>query len=368
MATKDERLKRSIKKASQKFDRVRIERRGDKLSLRATLPPKPGEDKPKQRYLPTGKPVNEAGLKLAISMAMRLEAELIESRFEWKNWDKKIAKVNEPKTVGDWVNELIQRKSAQVNEATLKREYISPLSRLPQGEPLTEMLCKELIEQITKPKSRSRLRYVTAYIQLLQSAGLPQSLRNLLPVGGVVSGRINPDELPNDEQIFEVWNQIKNPGYKILFSRMAVYGLRPHESFKCQISKNKDEPFCKVDDDTKTGSHIAFPWPFDWYEIMEPWSDFVPHLKVERAVWSKYDNERLGNILSTWFLRNKKTVPFTAYMLRHRYACRLAENSIPTGRAASWMGHDISIHTKVYEQALGLQGELEAWRHAQGKS
>lgn len=367
MAAKDEKLKHLIKKASLKLDRVRIERRGDKLSLRATLPPKAGEGKPKQRYLPTGKPANEAGLKQAIAVAMRLEAELIEGRFEWINWDKKLAQEIAPKMVSAWANELIQRKSAQVNSSTLNREYITPLSKLPQNEPLSEALCKDAVEQFTEPKSRSRVRYVAAYAQLLRSAGIQQSLKNLLPSGGFASGPINPDDLPSDQQILEVWSQIQNPGYKILFSRMAIYGLRPHEAFKCQISKDKSEPFCKVDDDTKTGAHVAFPWPLEWYELMEPWAAFEPHLKTKREVWGQYDNERLGNILSKWFRYNQKTIPFTAYMLRHRYACRLAENSVPTGRAASWMGHDVSIHTKVYEQALGLQGELEAWRHAQGK-
>lgn len=364
----DDRLSKSIRKASQKFDRVRIERRGDKLSLRATLPPKPGESKPKQRYLPTGKPASEAGLKRAIAVAMRLEAELIESRFEWVNWDKKIALAAGPRLVSDWVKKLIQQKTAQVNKGTLKNEYVVPLSRLPQNEVLTEALCRELIKEITKPQSRSRLRYVTTYIQLCQVAGVEQSLKNLLPVGGVTSGPINPDDLPSDDQILEVWNQIKNPGYKILFARMAIYGLRPHEAFKSQISIAKDEPFCKVNDDTKTGSHVAFPWPFAWYEIMEPWGEFEPYLRVPRETWMHYDNSRLGNLLSTWFFRNKKYIPFNAYMLRHRYACRLAENGIPTGRAAAWMGHDISIHTKVYEQAIGLQGELEAWRNASGKT
>lgn len=47
---------------NKRLDRVRIRRRGKSLYLRATLPPKAGEPKAKQRDLPTGKSANRAGL------------------------------------------------------------------------------------------------------------------------------------------------------------------------------------------------------------------------------------------------------------------------------------------------------------------
>ncbi|MEH2156484.1 hypothetical protein [Nostoc sp.] len=46
---------------------VRVEARGDRLSLRATLPPKPGSNKtkPYQQYLALGICANPAGLQRA---------------------------------------------------------------------------------------------------------------------------------------------------------------------------------------------------------------------------------------------------------------------------------------------------------------
>ena len=78
-----DKLTAHLAKLNLKLDRVKIiqPKEANKLSLRATLPPKPGESKPKQRTLSTGAPANPAGAKVAFARAKRLDAELIEGSF-----------------------------------------------------------------------------------------------------------------------------------------------------------------------------------------------------------------------------------------------------------------------------------------------
>lgn len=52
--------------------RVRIRRKGDKLYLRATLPPRQGETATKQRDLSLGMSANPIGLKLAEAKAKEI--------------------------------------------------------------------------------------------------------------------------------------------------------------------------------------------------------------------------------------------------------------------------------------------------------
>ena len=62
--------------------------RGRKLSLRATLLPKPGhgKSKPSQQTIATGKYATPAGLEEAEALAMELRAQLQRGQFNWEAW------------------------------------------------------------------------------------------------------------------------------------------------------------------------------------------------------------------------------------------------------------------------------------------
>ena len=77
-------MDQQIAKANAKLEKVRIIRRGSKLSLRATLPPKPGGgNKPKRYTISPGFSATAEGLKLTLIEAQRIEADLIYGRFSW---------------------------------------------------------------------------------------------------------------------------------------------------------------------------------------------------------------------------------------------------------------------------------------------
>ncbi len=58
--------------------------RGKRLTLRGTLPPKPGDGfKPKQYNISPGLPATPEELKLAIVKAIEIDTDLIYGRFGW---------------------------------------------------------------------------------------------------------------------------------------------------------------------------------------------------------------------------------------------------------------------------------------------
>ncbi|MEL7512791.1 MAG: site-specific integrase, partial [Cyanobacteria bacterium J06554_3] len=67
---------------------LKIERRGDKLSLRGTLPPRPNSPRLKayQQRIPLGLPANKAGLKQIEKTAKVIAAQLIENTFDWQDY------------------------------------------------------------------------------------------------------------------------------------------------------------------------------------------------------------------------------------------------------------------------------------------
>ena len=351
-----------LDKLNRKLDRVKIVQRAGskKLYLRATLPPKPGESGSKQRYLPTGKPASKNGAAEANKLAKRLEAELIEEKFNWVDWDPAVAELLRPKNIGELSHELIELKRPQTLARGLKCRYIVPLGKLPQDELPTEALLREVIERECEGYPTKWRDYKIAYGLLLDLAGVDHQINKLGPRSASAVKPINPLDLPSDKDILEVWLGINNPLYKILYARMACYGLRPHESWKSIVSDNLEKPFCRVLADTKTGrktgGRMSLPIPMEWYKEMKPWQDFEPFNRVD---WKNKTNTYLGQRVSQWFGRNK--VPFSAKMLRHAWACRAASKNLNTGVAAKMLGHSQDIHTRTYQQALGKDAQLEAW-------
>ena len=66
---------------------VSVCQRGDRLSLRATLPAKPGINKPDhQQYLSLGCYVNPAGLQFAEAEAKKVGGLLAQGRFDWAEY------------------------------------------------------------------------------------------------------------------------------------------------------------------------------------------------------------------------------------------------------------------------------------------
>lgn len=158
-------MQEQIKRANARLDRISIMQRGQRLTLRGTLPPKPGDGiKPKQYTISPGLPATTEGLKLAIIEAQKIEADLIYGRYSWDIDKDKL-------TVGFAIAEFEKHYWATRQKTTnrannYKYDYLDHFLYLPQDELLSaELLKKALLT--TVPDSRKRRGRAIAYCALL---------------------------------------------------------------------------------------------------------------------------------------------------------------------------------------------------------
>jgi hypothetical protein len=146
----DKLLLEAISRLKQSNIGVTIFKPGQKLSLRAMLPPKPGSNakKPSQQTISLGIYCNSAGIKIAEKLAQKLASSLALSDFDWNDW------VNSPKgesfeSVKYWLDrfekDYFNRK--QRNDRTLTTwngDYLSMFKRLPIDEKLTTEILTDI--------------------------------------------------------------------------------------------------------------------------------------------------------------------------------------------------------------------------------
>lgn len=134
---------------------IKLFRRGQKLSLRGMLPPKPNnkQNKSSQQIISLGVFCNAAGIRKAEKEAQRLSSELALNKFDWNIWLNG-DRVSSPENVNCWL-ELFEedyfnrRERNQKSETTWKVEYQSMFKRLPKEEKLSNRVYFELKNLIT---------------------------------------------------------------------------------------------------------------------------------------------------------------------------------------------------------------------------
>ncbi|MEM9806901.1 MAG: site-specific integrase [Cyanobacteria bacterium P01_D01_bin.56] len=322
---------------------------GERLYLRATLPPKPdsGRSQAYQQRIPLGVYFNPAGIKRAEVEAQRLNYELMLNQFLWSAWieDKEASK-----TVSNWVKAFevdyfTKRERNPKSETTWDKDYRLPFKRLPQSSTLTINVL-ETTAATYPPDTRSRQRACTAYGALARFANLDdRSLKALR--GKYRPTTVNRDKVPNDALILEWADRIPNEHWQNFYKLCACYGLRNHEVFYVDLEKLKVDPLAVVQDG-KTGFHLALPCPLSWWEEWFQGQDIIlPTLQIKR-------NQDYGNRSSHYFYELK--MPFTIYDLRHAHAGRMEIKGIGGTIAARSQGHSLKTHSDIY---LNFMGESE---------
>ena len=140
--------------------------RGKRLTLRGTLPPKPGDGyKPKQYTISPGLPATPEGLKLAVVEAQKIEADLIYGRFSWA--------IDSDKLTVERAIALFEKHYWATRKKTISRannfkyDYLNYFLFLPQDELLSVELLKSAL-LTSEPDSRQRKFMTTAYCALLK--------------------------------------------------------------------------------------------------------------------------------------------------------------------------------------------------------
>ncbi|MBD2437405.1 integrase [Nostoc sp. FACHB-110] len=330
---------------------VKVEARGDRLSLRATFPPKPGsgKDKPYQQYLPLGIYANPAGLQRAEAEAKIVGGLLAQGEFDWGRY---LGEEKEPaQNCAYWIEKFKQEYFASkgddmTKQQTWKRHYEACFNKLPLSENLTpEILIAIAVS--TPANTWTRRTMCQKLEQLAKFAKVKVDLKKYQ--GEYSSSKQIIRQLPSDSEIVAVRDAIAHPEWQWAFSVIACFGCRPHEIFFATVSPQY--PCTCTIDDGKTGVRIAFPLPPEWATDWQLWENKKPSkVNVEGRTWKD-----LGN--TVYKALKRYGVDFPTYDLRHAWAIRAATKyKIPTAVAAQWMGHSPLIHLREYQRHI-TQGD-----------
>jgi integrase len=337
-----------------------IERRGQKLSLRGKLPPRPGSPRLRshQQRLSLSFPATLAGLKQAEQEVKIIAAQLIQNSFDWTQYlpvtgGGRLSQMNLGEKLRAFEQHFFEEAeendsaSAQTTWEKAYAPYLRKLETIAQSHSqlsLAEAIYATVLA--TDRHSRSRQVCCTALVALAQflKVELPKDMKELW-------GKYSPNHtqmrsLPTDEQIVEVFHQIKNPAWQFVYGIMATYGLRNHEVFFCDYSAlAHGSTMIEVLHTTKTGNHEVWAFYPEWVEQFNLRQGKLPDVSTDL---SKTTLQRVGQLVTNQFRRYQ--IPFSPYDLRHAWAVRTIHFGLPDTVAARMMGHSVAIHTRTYHR------------------
>lgn len=328
---------------------VAVIQRGDKLSIRATLPPKQGSSKnmPYQQSISLGFYANEQGLEQSESLAREMGAQLASNRFSWEAWTQftpaSVPTALEFKKVGEWLQsfEAELRAHNPITDCTWRTNYQLVFSKLPKSELLTDDLLTNLVLD-SKPNTRERKRRVEALAKLAKFAGLEVDLSGLK--GDYSASSVDPRELPTDERLIEIWRSLPDDPWRTAFSRLLVFGLRPHEAWFFVDESTATLQRFRITRG-KTGPRVVYPLRPEWLSLFSPIGE-MPYADLTTS----YD--KLGKTFwDHWRDRHAKNPrDWKPYDLRHCYARRGMSMGLPPDWMAKAMGHSLDVHLRTYRQ------------------
>lgn len=349
-----------------------VERRGEKLSLRGTLPPRPGSDRlrPYQQRISLNLPATPAGLKQAEQEAKIIAAHLIQNTFSWKDYlpiagGKRLNQMNLAEQLAAFHQHFLTQPqrtkaaSAKATWTTAYEPYLKKLQAIAESRPtLTLAEAIYATVQATAPNSRSRqicctaLNAVASFLEI----ELPIELKSFW--GSYGTSQTQARDLPSDEAIITAYNTIPNPAWRFVYGIMATYGLRNHEVFFCDytaLQQGNPNASIEVLATTKTGHHEVWPFYPDWVERFNLRQVELPPVNTDL---NQTTLQRVGQQVSTQFRRYN--LPFSPYDLRHAWAVRTIHFGLPDTVAARMMGHSVTIHTRTYHRWITRRDQQQA--------
>lgn len=346
---------------------VVVEERGAKLSLRCSLPPRPGslKVKPCQQRIPLSIHANPAGLMVAEAKARQLRNELLMGRFRWEDWIGE----PEPESASAWVDRYRVKMLAQSGWQELTPEkrlrlwhrnyWQFGLKDLAQEAPLSpENLVKALANYRPKTRSRQlarqRLAHFAAFCGVEVDWEVERDGYSLSNVKRVV---------PSDRQILEGWATIpEGSPWRNAYALMATYGLRPHEVFLGALEWVEGEGgrqilAFRVEKEAKTGARLVPPVPEAWlaqFQISDVEAP-LPNLS------GGYDQRPARQF-------KRYGIPFTPYSLRHAYSLRCnTSQGFGSTVTAAFMGHSTEVNQRIYQRHMDGERAWAAWQKKESR-
>ncbi|WNZ47258.1 site-specific integrase [Leptolyngbya boryana CZ1] len=354
---------------------LQIERRGVKLALRGTLPPRPGSSKlrPYQQRLSLGIPATTAGLKQIEQEAKIVAAQLIQNQFDWREYlsftdGKRLSQQDLSQQIAAFEQDFLNQPERAINPAATKTTwssayapYLRKLSAIAAESP-TLTLIEAIYKTVESIPLNSRSRQLccttfSAFVEFLNLT-LPKDLKKLS--GGYGASKTQARTLPSDQEILSAWEKIPNPGWQFVYGMMATFGLRNHEVFYCNLNGLKrGETSIEVLPTTKTGSHQVWAFYPEWIETFNLREIQLPPVETDL---NKTTLRQVGQRVTAQFRRYG--VPFSPYDLRHAWAVRTIHFGLSDTVAAKMMGHSVLVHTRTYHQWITQRDQQMAVDHA----
>ncbi|MEM8831915.1 MAG: site-specific integrase [Cyanobacteria bacterium P01_G01_bin.19] len=319
---------------------IKIFKRGQKLSLRGTLPKKKGDGR-SQQIISLGIYCNAAGIGSAEKQAQKLASQLALNEFAWNDWIDKEKSIG---TVGYWIEEFesdyFNRKEKNERSLTTwSTEYKAMFNRLNITDNLTENVLLDLVLS-TNPDTRQRKRAVMVANSLAKFTELNCDFNRYK---GNYSHLNNGDRtLPTDEEIIRYYRSIPNPRWQRVFGLMAAYGISNHEIFHVELDSLQKSPGHLVSNYRKDHFGVRRIWCLypEWYE---QWELYKP---MELPNVTGKNNQELGKRVTSAFSRYSLCKPGD---LRHCWAIR-AMGFMPDSMAARMMAHNTKVHNDTYKR------------------
>ena len=340
---------------------VTIQRRGQRLSLVATLPPK--QNSLKQRYhqqrISLKLRANSKGLRRAHKFAIVLSDDLDRDKFNWADWIALDAETapDDINTCGYWIEQFRQHiwDSLTGNkEIRWKKQWLYfGLNRLPSDTPLTPdtIITAALTKSLEHKAARDRACY-----QLQRFADFAGVSVDLSPLRAGYSSN-DVERIPlEDIQIVKTIDAIPDPRWRYVFALMATYGLRDHEAFLCTLEDRDGVLVASVPKNTKTGAHVAYPVPANWIDRWLMEDRTLPRVKA-------VNNDVYGSESSKYW--RSLNAPGTPYSLRHAYSIRCHLKKVSPPIIAGWMGHTVQTNQSTYQKWIADTTNKAAWEKLQ---
>ena len=363
--------------------KLRIEKRGEKLNIRGSLPSKNNEHNFTVQRISLGLKADFTGLEEAKKKLQLITLQLELNQFNWTNWvknphKKEIKDENKLLIRLNEFEEFFFRENkneflTSTRKTTWKSSYEPYLKRMISihSEADTKDLDNIFVSTLKtyKEGSRSRKQCSTSLSVLAKFLDykLPEDWK--LMSKGYGLNKANFRDLPTDQVIEDLWNKIPNKSWRYVFGLMATYGLRNHEVFFCDLSSlnNNGDKIIRVLPTTKTGEHQVWPFHPQWidkFELCKLGEDpgLLPNINKDLKVTTL---QKIGKKITDQFKRY--SINIRPYDLRHAWAVRTIFYDLPDTVAARMMGHSVSLHTQTYHHWITKRDQQQAVNNALSK-
>ncbi|MBF2014806.1 MAG: site-specific integrase [Rivularia sp. T60_A2020_040] len=366
----DERIAEINQELKDNKTKVAIARKNTAIILKATLPLKPDDkhDKEKKQYqLSLGIPANLNGCQTAKEEAQILGTFIARHNFKWN--DKYLGQKTQNKLTFQYVYDNFEKKYYEVNQRTFKSQstVYKHLQHLRLHFDFKKIVSAKYIETTIKG-----ITSVSVKREVIGTAGVICKLFNIEGSFGHLRPRnYKPKQrtLPTDKDIILSWGKFAEYAeddvtrgmwrlYRLIFSIITVYGLRPKEvlvnpDVDWFLSEENVYNSWRVCELCKTGAREVIPFVPDWvYDLRIKDKDDLLLLKERCKDLTFLQVKALGSMNTRHWA--KIGVGFQPYDLRHACAIRAHLNGIPLKLAAQNLGHSVSMHTETYQQWLSL--------------